>query len=155
MVRPGIGLYGGNPHESSKNPFEVAAVLTARILQIRRVDAGQCVGYGATWQASGPARLATIGAGYADGLPRALGNRGVAAIAGVQVPIVGRVSMDLITLDVSAVSEADCKTGDEVEFFGDSVGLEQIATAAGTANYEILTSVSARVPRKYEGGATA
>lgn len=155
MVRPGIGLYGGNPHDGSENPFEVAAVLTARILQARRVDAGQCVGYGASWQATGPTRLATVGAGYADGLLRALGNRGVAAIDGVRVPIVGRVSMDLITLDIGAVSEACCQAGAEVEFFGDSVGLEEIATAAGTANYEILTSVSARVPRKYEGGAAA
>lgn len=155
MVRPGIGLYGGNPHEGHENPFAVAAVLTARILQLRRIDAGHCVGYGATWRASRPARLATVGAGYADGLFRTLGNRGGAAIAGIRVPIVGRVSMDLITLDVSAVSEAVCQTGAEVEFFGDSVSLEDVAKAASTANYEILTSVSARVPRQYEDEAVA
>ncbi len=98
-VRPGIGLYGGNPQTGRPNPFRTAAQLTGKILQLRRVDKGESVGYGATFRIERPTMLATVALGYADGLMRAIGNRGKAAIAGRMVPIAGRVSMDLITLD--------------------------------------------------------
>lgn len=149
MVRPGIGLYGGNPGKSGENPFAAVARLTATILQLRRVDTGESVGYGATYAIKRPGMLATIALGYADGVLRALGNTGAAAIAGVRAPIAGRVSMDLITLDVTDVPPRACEVGGEVELFGDTITLDEIARAADTANYEILTRMGARIPRRY------
>jgi alanine racemase len=149
MVRPGIGLYGGNPHHSAPNPFAAVAVLTGRILQLRRVDRGECVGYGATHRIERPGMLATVALGYADGVMRALGNTGSAAIAGQRVPVVGRVSMDLVTLDVTDVPPRALETGAEVELFGDMISLDEFAAAAGTANYEILTRLGSRLARRY------
>ncbi len=148
MVRPGLGLYGGNPGNENPNVFNVVAVLTARILQLRRVDKAESVGYGATFRASRPSTLATVALGYADGLMRILGNRGAGVIKGVRAPIAGRVSMDLVTLDVSDVPGAD--VGGEVEFLGDTISLDELANAANTAAYEILTSLSPRIARHYE-----
>ena len=148
MVRPGVGLYGGNPQPSGPNPMATVAVLTGRILQLRKIDKGESVGYGASFTASRPTMIATAGLGYTDGLMRVLGNRGAGAIAGKRVPIAGRVSMDLVTLDVTDVSGV--KVGDDVEFIGDTISLEEIAANAGTAAYEILTSLARRVPRHYE-----
>jgi alanine racemase len=150
LVRPGIGLYGGNPCTGRPNSFAVVAVLMGRILQLRRVDTGETVGYGASFRAARPSTLATIGLGYADGLMRAIGNRGEGAIAGVRAPVVGRVSMDLVTLDVSNVPPDALAVGAEVEFLGDTISLEEFADHAGTASYEVLTSLGHRVPRKYE-----
>jgi alanine racemase len=150
LVRPGIGLYGGNPCTGRPNPFAVVAVLSGRILQLRRVDTGETVGYGATFRAARPSTLATIGLGYADGLMRAIGNRGKGAIAGVRAPVAGRVSMDLVTLDVSEVPPDVLTIGAEVEFLGDTISLEEFAAHAGTASYEVLTSLGHRVPRSYE-----
>ena len=82
MVRPGVGLYGGNPHPGVENPMKPAAVLTGRVLQLRRIDMGESVGYGATFRAKRPTMLATVALGYADGIPRAASNRGAAAIGG-------------------------------------------------------------------------
>ncbi|HEY4941117.1 MAG TPA: alanine racemase [Rhizomicrobium sp.] len=153
LVRPGIGLYGGNVQNAAQNPFSVAAVLTTRVLQLRRIDRGESVGYGATFRAKRPSLIATVALGYADGLMRAIGNRGHAAIAGTRAPIVGRVSMDLVTLDVTDVPPAALSTDAEAEFFGDTIPLEDVARAADTAAYEILTSLTPRVPRHYEGAA--
>jgi alanine racemase len=147
MVRPGLGLYGGNPQPTRQNPFAVVAKLSGRVLQLRRVDKGESVGYGATFLAARPTVIATVALGYADGLMRAIGNRGSAAIAGARAPIVGRVSMDLLTLDVTDM--AGVATNSEVEFIGDAISLEELATAADTAAYEILTSLSARAARHY------
>lgn len=149
MVRPGIGLYGGNPQVSRPNPFAVAAVLTGRILQRRRIDKGESVGYGASYRSGRPTVLATVAMGYADGLMRAIGNRGEGAIGGTRVPVVGRVSMDLVTFDVTDVTDALSAVGGTVEFFGDTIALEELAHAAGTANYEILTAISPRVLRRH------
>ena len=149
MVRPGIGLYGGNPQPAKPNPFLVTVRLTARILQLRRADKGETVGYGATFKTKRPSLLAVAGLGYADGLFRALSNNGAGAIAGVRAPIAGRVSMDLVMLDVTDVPGA-LATGMEVEFFGDTISLEEIARAANTISYEILTSLSHRATRVYE-----
>lgn len=153
LVRPGIGLYGGNVQNMPTNPFSVAAALTARVLQIRRVDSGETVGYGATFRTKRPMVLATVALGYADGLMRAIGNRGHAAIAGRRAPIAGRVSMDLTTLDVSGFPVDLLSTDTEAEFFGDTISLEEAAEAGGTAAYEILTSVMPRVPRHYQDAA--
>jgi alanine racemase len=150
IVRPGIGLYGGNVQNQPENPFSVAAVLTTRVLQLRRVDSGRSVGYGATFRTKGPTVLAVVALGYADGLLRVISNQGHAAIAGRRVPVAGRVSMDLTTLDVTNVPADSISTETEVEFFGDTISLEEAAKAGNTAAYEILTSLTSRVPRHYE-----
>ncbi|HEV2562644.1 MAG TPA: alanine racemase [Rhizomicrobium sp.] len=148
MVRPGIGVYGGNPQPGQPNVFAVAPQLTGRILQLRRVDKGEAVGYGASFRIERPTTLATVALGYADGLMRAIGNRGTGAIKGVRAPIAGRVSMDLITLDVTAIP--GLQTGAEVEFLGDTISLDELAANAGTSSYEILTSLGSRMQRHYE-----
>jgi alanine racemase len=153
LVRPGIGLYGGNVQNAPQNPFAVAAVLTGRVLQLRKIDKGESVGYGATFRAKRPTVLATVALGYADGLMRAIGNRGVAAIAGRRVPVAGRVSMDLTTLDVTDIPRAVLSAVADAEFFGDTISLEDAARAADTAAYELLTALTPRVPRRYEGAA--
>ena len=150
MIRPGVGLYGGNPQPNGPNPLSTVAVLTGRILQLRSIVPGETVGYGATYVASRPTMLATAGLGYTDGLMRALSNRGSGAIGGVRAPIAGRVSMDLVTLDVTDVPQSSLRIGADVEFIGDSISLEEIAVASNTASYEILTSLARRVPRHYE-----
>ncbi|MDE2164354.1 MAG: alanine racemase [Alphaproteobacteria bacterium] len=149
LVRPGLGLYGGNPQPAKPNPFAVAVRVTAQILQLRRVDKGETVGYGATFRTKRPSLLATAALGYADGLMRAISNHGAGAIGGVRVPVVGRVSMDLVTLDVTDVP-GSLSTGMEVEFIGDTVTLEDVAAAANTISYELLTSLSHRATRRYE-----
>jgi alanine racemase len=148
LVRPGVALFGGHPQTGTPNPFAVVARLTGRVLQTRRVDNGECVGYGATFRVERPTALATVALGYADGLMRALGNRGAGAIEGQKAPIVGRISMDLVTLDVTDLPPVAPET--EVEFLGDTVRLEDVAAAANTASYEILTSLGRRVRRVYE-----
>jgi alanine racemase len=147
LVRLGLALYGGNSHANTSNPFRTVAQLTGRILQLRRVDKGESVGYGATFRTARPSTLATVALGYADGLMRAIGNKGSGAIGGVRAPIAGRVSMDLITLDVTDIPSA--VIGCDVEFLGDTISLEEAAQAAGTANYEILTGLGTRFPRHY------
>jgi alanine racemase len=147
LVRPGLVLYGGNPQAGTPNPFRTVAQLTGRILQVRRVDKGESVGYGASFRTARPSTLATVALGYADGLMRAIGNKGSGAIEGVRAPVAGRVSMDLITLDVTDIPSAE--PGTEVEFIGDTISLEEAARAAGTANYEILTGLGNRYPRHY------
>jgi alanine racemase len=145
LVRPGIGLYGGG---SRQNPAKCVAVLTARVLQTRRIDKGDSVGYGATFRAKRPTMLATVALGYADGIMRAASNKGAAAFKGARAPFAGRVSMDLLTLDVT-----DMKTppqmGDEIELLGDQMPVRDVAAAWGTNAYEILTGIGARVPRRY------
>jgi alanine racemase len=154
LVRPGVGLYGADPRgqegglgTSAPNLMQTVAVLTARVLQLRRIDSGESVGYAATFRAKRPTMLASIALGYADGVPRALSNKGVALLKGVRVPVVGRISMDLITLDVTGLM---VEIGDEVELLGDGLTLGEVAALAGTNEYEILTRLR-RAPRRYEG----
>ncbi|HVW72197.1 MAG TPA: alanine racemase [Rhizomicrobium sp.] len=155
LVRPGIALYGANPQvreglgAPAPNLMQTVAVLTARVLQLRRIDLGESVGYGATFRAQRPTMLATIALGYADGFPRALSNKGVAVLNGARVPIVGRISMDLITLDVTDLPEMP-HVGDPAELLGDHVSLGEVAAGAGTNEYEILTRLR-RAPKHYEG----
>ncbi len=155
LVRPGVALYGANPQkpegqkqDGAPNLMQTAAVLTAKVLQVRRIDSGESVGYAATFHAKRPSMIATVALGYADGIPRTLSNKGAAAIAGQRVPIAGRVSMDLITLDVSALAEPP-HIGADVELLGDTISLGEVAQAAGTNEYEILTRLR-RVPRRYQ-----
>ena len=149
VVRPGLCLYGGNPHPTAPNQFAVAVRLMARILQVHRVGKGETVGYGATFRTKRPSVLAAAALGYADGLMRTNSNRGAGAINGARAPMVGRVSMDLVTLDVTDVPGL-VTAGTEVEFVGDTITLEEAAEAANTISYEILTSLSRRATRCYE-----
>ncbi len=149
LVRPGVGLYGGHPRgHLADNPMKPVAILTGRVLQVRRIDQGAMVGYGATFLAQRPLLIATLALGYADGILRAASNRGRAAVGGQLVPYVGRVSMDLVTVDVTDLTR-EPRAGDEVELLGEHVSLEMLAEAAGTNAYEILNGLGGRVPRHY------
>ncbi len=147
LARPGIGLYGGNPWMDAPNPVRPVATLEAPVLQIRQVPAGEPVGYGATWQSETPRRLAVLGIGYADGLPRLLSNRGEAVVSGARCPFVGRVSMDLAVVDVTGARVA---VGDWAELFGAALPIDEVAQRADTIAYELLTGISQRVQRVYE-----
>jgi alanine racemase len=150
LVRPGIALYGGNPFLARPNPVEAVVSLRAPILQLRTLEAPATIGYGATYAASPPARIAVIGLGYSDGYPRCLGNRGVASIKGTRVPIVGRVSMDLLCLDVSKLPQEPTE-GMLVDLIGDGISLDEVAATAGTISYEILTRLGGHLRREYRG----
>jgi alanine racemase len=150
LVRPGIALYGGNPFVTGESPVEPVVRVQAPILQIRPIETPQTVGYGATYAAAPPARLATVGIGYADGYPRALGNVGCASVAGVRVPVVGRVSMDLLCLDITA-APAGVAEGTLVDLIGPTVPIDEVAAAAGTISYELLTRLGARLLRQFIG----
>ncbi len=150
MVRPGISLYGGRPNQTGDNPMRPVVRLTAKILQIRDVDAQQTVGYGATHRFDGPARVATVAAGYADGYLRSLGGRGKAQIGDVIVPVIGRISMDLITLDVSALPTL--RPGDDLELIGPTTPIDEVADRAGTISYEVIVRLGHRFAREYVGG---
>jgi alanine racemase len=151
LVRPGIGLWGGGPPQA-QNPMKNVAVLTARVLQIRRIDKGDTVGYAATFRAKRPTMLATVALGYADGIMRTASNKGAAAFAGVRAPFAGRVSMDLLTLDVTDLKRQPA-IGDTVELLGDTMALRDVAASFGTNEYELLTGFSHRIARRYTDAA--
>jgi alanine racemase len=151
LVRPGIALYGGNPFVDRRSPVEPVASLRARVLQLRHIDDVATVGYGATFAAARGSRTAVLGIGYADGYSRMLGNCGVASVAGRRVPVIGRVSMDLTAIDVSSVPEDEIAVGTWVELFGNDIAIDDVAEAAGTIAYELLTSLGSRVERIYVG----
>jgi len=123
--------------------------LTARVLQLRDIGAGETVGYDATWRAARPSRIATVGVGYADGWPRAASNRGVARFDGMPVPLVGRVSMDLTTYDVTDLPRL--RVGDFLELLGPDNPPDALAADSDTIGYEILTSLGARYHRVWHG----
>lgn len=147
LTRPGLALYGGRPHAGGPNPMRAVAVLTADVIGLRTIERGETVGYGATFAASRETRLAVCNIGYADGLRRALSNRGVAHVEGIACPYVGRVSMDLLTIDVTAVPSSQIGRGTMVEIIGPHSTIEDMAERAGTASYEILTSLGPRFTR--------
>ena len=153
LARPGVALYGVNPTPGSPNPMAQVVRLKAKILQVRDVDSAETVGYGATHRIAGPSRIATLPVGYADGYLRSLGNRATAYIGDYEAPLVGRVSMDLITIDVTAVPEAQCRPGMTVDLIGPRHTVDDLATQAGTIGYEILTSLGRRYHRVYADGA--
>ncbi len=149
LLRPGIALYGGAPSVTRPNPMKPVVRLDVAVIQTRDVPAGSLVGYGGSFEAAGPTRLATIAAGYADGLPRSLSNRGAAWYNGVRLPIAGRVSMDSIILDISALPLGTLTQGSFVQMIGPDQTLEDIAEDAGTIAYEILTGLGRRYRRNY------
>jgi alanine racemase len=151
IVRPGIALYGGRPAVGGDNPMAEVVRLRGGILQVREIDAQGSVGYGASHSVTPGSRIATVAAGYADGLPRAAGRPRMAMLAGWQVPIIGRVSMDLITLDVTTVPGDIAHPGAMVDLIGGGIGLDDAADAAGTISYELLTGLGSRYARHYLG----
>ena len=155
-VRPGLMLYGVDPRTGTGSeplPLRPVMTLATRVVQVRDVRPGEAVGYGATWRAAAPKRVATLAIGYADGVPWSLANRGEVLLRGRRVPIIGRVSMDLITVDAG---EGPAAVGDEAIVFGDGLPVEEAAARAATLPYELLARVGARVPRvAAEGEASA
>ncbi|MBP2448025.1 alanine racemase [Rhizobium leguminosarum] len=149
LARPGIALYGGAPNTGEKNPMEPVVSLDVAVVQTRAVPAGAKVGYGGAHVTLGEMRLATIAAGYADGLQRSLSDRGAVYFKGIRLPIVGRVSMDSVTIDISALPEGVLTLGSLVEVLGPNQTLEDIAGDAGTISYEILTGLGDRYHRQY------
>ncbi len=148
LARPGIVLYGG-AYADDMHPMEPVVRLDVAVVQTRTVPAGAKIGYGGIHVASRETRLATIAAGYADGLPRSLGDRGAVYFEGVRLPIVGRVSMDSITIDISALPLGRIRLGSLVEVLGPNQTLEDVARDAWTISYEILTGLGHRYHRQY------
>jgi alanine racemase len=149
LARPGIALYGGAPNCHSPNPMEPVVRLDVAVVQTRTVPAGAKVGYSGTHVTRETRRLATIAAGYADGLPRSLSDRGAAYYGATRLPIVGRVSMDSITIDITDLPEDTLQLGSLVEILGPHQTLEDVARDAGTISYEILTSLGSRYHRQF------
>jgi alanine racemase len=143
VTRPGIGVYGGRPFGDAL----AVAHLSIPVIQIRDVDAGESVGYGNTWVAREPTRVATISAGYADGILRAMGPKACVHSGETRCNILGRISMDLIGVDVTHLKEPP----DTLDLMGRQQGIDKLADAAGTIGYEILTSLGARYERRYTG----
>jgi alanine racemase len=155
LVRPGAALYGVNPQPGRPNPLRPVVRLLGKILQIREIDRGRTVGYGAAHVMEAPGRVATVAVGYADGWLRSLSNRGCGRIAGRRVPLLGRVSMDLTTFDVTAIDPRLAHPGATIELLGDAYGVDDAAADAGTIGYEILTALGARYHRVYRDPAAA
>jgi len=151
FIRPGAALYGVNPQPGRPNPMRQIVRLKGRILQIREVDRGDSVGYGATHVMDAPGRLATVAVGYADGWLRSLSQRGSGSLGGRRVPILGRVSMDLAVFDVSNVDPALARPGGFIELLDESYGVDVAAADAGTIGYEMLTALGRRYHRVYCG----
>ena len=146
LVRCGIGIYGGHPFENAQSVVS----LDTPILQIRDIPAGQSVGYGWSWTADRPSRIATLPLGYADGMHRALSNAATLYHEGKPIHFAGRVSMDLITVDLT--DHPALQVGDMLEVLGPNQSVDDLAAAAGTIGYEILTSLGHRYARRYTGG---
>jgi alanine racemase len=158
LVRPGAALYGINPTPEADNPMQPVVDLKARIVQIRNVERGDSVGYGGTWTARRPTRLAIISAGYADGYFRAAGSndgtRGAeVVVAGKRCPIAGRVSMDLMAIDVTDLEKNAVRRGHMATLIGEGITVDELARHFGTIGYEVLTSLGPRHARVYKGGA--
>lgn len=152
--RAGIMLYGGSPFDDINHPdnqlLQPTMTLTSEVIAIRTLDVGDSVGYGETWRAERPSRIATVAAGYADGYPRHAPNGTPVYIAGKRLPLVGRVSMDMITVDVT--DAPDVQLGETAELFGQHVAIDVVAERAGTISYQLMTSITERVRRAYVSG---
>ncbi|MGE0232819.1 MAG: alanine racemase [Flavobacteriaceae bacterium] len=159
LTRPGIALYGGEAIDGAMGPMEVVVTAQARIVQVRDVMKGERIGYGATHECGRDSRVAIAAIGYGDGYHRIASGSGVPLrqlfagayghIAGERVPLVGRISMDLAAFDISTLPEGFVKQGDWIEIFGENVALDDVARAAGTIGYELLTALSRRAERHY------
>src|SRR5512139_598320 len=157
MVRPGVALYGVNPTPAHSNPMRAVVGLQARIVQLRTVPKGETIGYNATWTAKHATRIAVVAVGYADGYPRAASASDTspgaeAVVSGTRCPLAGRVSMDLVAVDVTALPENAVRRGDLVTLIGDSIGVDDLAAAAGTIGYEVLVNLGWRYHRVYRQG---
>jgi alanine racemase len=155
LVRPGVALYGANPLPGRPNPMQPVVSLHGRIVQTREIPAGATVGYSATWTARRPSRLAVVSVGYADGFLRGASASDVkvgaeAIVAGRRCPLAGRVSMDLIVVDVTDVEERLVSRGNLVTLLGEGIGVDDLAARAGTIGYEVLTSLGRRYRRVYQ-----
>ncbi|MEM9202925.1 MAG: alanine racemase [Actinomycetota bacterium] len=149
-VRPGIGLYGADPTPGRTLGLTPVVSLHAPVLQVRQVQAGETVGYSATHRAETNRRVATIGVGYGDGVLRSQSGRGAVAFSGHRAPIVGRISMDLITVDITDVPpDAPIEAGTAAELIGPTITIDDVADAAGTIPYEILTGLGRRYRRRH------
>jgi alanine racemase len=154
LVRPGYAIYGGQATAQRVAPVQPVVRVSARILQVQDVPAGARIGYSATYKASSPRRIATIAAGYADGVFRHASAAngevgGVVSIRGTLAPIVGRVSMDLITVDVTDIGEPVPQRGEFVDLIGPDLPLEAVGLGARTIGYEVLTRLGTRFYRHY------
>jgi alanine racemase len=143
LTRPGIGLYGGLPFEEATR----AVALSLPVVQIRELAPGETAGYACAWTAEVPSRIATVSGGYADGLIRSLSNNAVLWHGNEPCPLVGRVSMDLITVDITHLPD-DPRT---LDILGPHQTVDDLAGSAGTIGYEILTSLGPRYGRRYSG----
>ena len=149
LVRPGVALYGVNPTPTEPNPMAQVIRLQGKILQVRQVDTPRTVGYGATLSIVRPTRIATVAVGYADGYLRSAGNEAVAYVGDVAAPVLGRVSMDLTTLDITDAPLNMAQPGVLVDLIGPRNPVDDLAAAAGTIGYEILTRLGGRIEREY------
>lgn len=154
LARPGVALYGGNPTPHKDNPMANPVTLQTRLLQVRHVGPGETVGYGAAYAAKAPMPVATAAIGYADGFHRAGSDTGFAMIDGHKAPIIGRVSMDLITLDLSEVPEQSRTAGVIATFIGPGRTPDDLARDWQTIPYEVLTGLGRRYRRVYTGTGT-
>jgi alanine racemase len=157
LVRPGAAIYGINPTPEADNPMQGVVELKARIVQIRNLERGETVGYGGTWTARRPTRLAIVSAGYADGYFRAAsandGTRGAeVVVAGKRCPVAGRISMDLTAIDVTDLDKTAARRGHLVTLIGEGITVDELAHHFGTIGYEVLTSLGKRYARIYKGG---
>jgi len=155
VVRPGIALYGGNPTPGKPNPMKPVVDVKAHILQVRNIAKGAAVGYGSTWTARRDSRIVVIAAGYADGVPRAAAITEGAKprevlVAGKRCRIVGRISMDLMALDVTDLPVSAVRRGQMVTLIGDGLPLDEVAAQAGTISYELLTNLGRRFHRVWK-----
>lgn len=151
-LRPGIMLYGATPFAdlgARELGLRPAMTLAARVIAVREVAPGESVGYGASWVAERPSRIATVSCGYADGYPRHAPNGTPLLVEGQRAPLVGRVSMDMLAVDITDIAEADVDS--PVELWGAQLPVDEVAAACATIGYELLTKVTARVPRRYIG----
>jgi alanine racemase len=154
LVRPGVALYGVNPTPGRSNPMRPVVELRAHILQVRNVQRGETVGYNAGWTAKRASRIAVVGVGYADGYLRAASASdarpgGDAIVAGKRCPLAGRVSMDLLAIDVTDLPDGAARRGELATLIGDEITIDDVATSAGTIGYEVLTSLGRRYHRIY------
>ncbi len=157
LVRPGIALYGGHAVLEAENPMKPIVRLDLRVIQVRHAQAGETVGYSAEFTLKRDSRIAVAAGGYADGIPRAAGSNdkragAEAVVAGKRCPLLGRISMDLITIDVTDIPETGVKRGDLVTLLGEGIGVDDLAAHAGTIGYEVLTSLGKRYSRLYRAG---
>jgi alanine racemase len=156
MVRPGVALYGVNPTPGRSNPMRPAIELHAHVVQVRPVPKGETVGYNAGWTAKRATKLAVVAVGYADGYLRAASASDLAPgadviVAGKRCPLAGRVSMDLLAIDITDLPDGSVRRGDLVTLIGDEITVDDLAKAAGTIGYEVLTSLGRRYHRVYRG----